>query len=231
MSGLETQIELLKEEVRRLKGPGQAIPLPQAQHTPDDADQASHEDSSSGSKNDSATNDVSSLMWKLKIGDNGENTFIGPSGNFCFSTNLTEPSTQPCTYSTQDGAGFHNLDAHAGHLVSLFSQYINPIFQFLDARTLESIGSSGLQESDLLTSSILAAGSLYAEDTSARAYGDMLASKIESSCLETCRRAPNMATIQSLAIMCWRELGLGHENMAWMYNCVCDGRLHDCIAS
>lgn len=218
VSGLETQIELLKEEVRRLKGPGQAIPLPQAQHTPDDAGQASQEDSSSGSKNDSAINDVSSLMWKLKIGDNGENTFIGPSGNFCFSTNLTEPSTQPCTYSTQGGAGFYNLDAHAGHLVSLFSQYINPIFQFLDARTLESIGSSGLQESDLLTSSILAAGSLYAEDTSARAYGDMLASKIESSCLETCRRAPNVATIQSLAIMCWRELGLGHENMAWMYN-------------
>lgn len=205
--------------------------MPHSQHTPDNVDRTLHEECSNGRKNDSAINDVSSLMWKLKIGDNGENAFIGPSGNFCFSTNLNEPSTQPYTEPTQNGAGYHDLDAHAGHLEFLFSQYINPIFQFLDAKTLQSIGSSRLQDSDLLTSSILAAGSLYAEDTSARAYGDMLASRIESSCLETCRRAPNMATIQSLAIMCWRELGLGHENMAWMYNCACDRRRHDFVAS
>ncbi|KAF7532287.1 hypothetical protein G7054_g8117 [Neopestalotiopsis clavispora] len=184
---------------------------------PNDLDNEAEDGSTSGPKDDSAINDVSSLMWRLKIGDNGESTLIGPSGNHCFS-NTTDASTQPSSHATQEAAWDQYHRTNHARLISLFSQYINPTFQFLDQEILAGLECNASQEPDLLTSAVLAAGSLYAEDVEARSYGESLASKIEAMSLETCRRSPNLATTQSLAIMCWRELAIGNENMAWMYN-------------
>jgi hypothetical protein len=216
VNGLETQIELLKEEVYRLKGLCQSAPP--LQTISNELDNASEDGSTSGPKDDSAINDVSSLMWRLKIGDNGESTLIGPSGNHCFS-NTTDASTQPSSHATQEAAWDQYHRTNHARLISLFSQYINPTFQFLDQEILVGLECNASQEPDLLTSAVLAAGSIYAEDVEARSYGESLASKIEAMSLETCRRSPNLVTTQSLAIMCWRELALGNENMAWMYNC------------
>ncbi|ETS76475.1 hypothetical protein PFICI_11862 [Pestalotiopsis fici W106-1] len=215
VNGLETQIELLKEEVYRLKGLCQSVP--QSQGMPDTSDNSLQDGNPRTSKDDSAINDVSSLMWRLKIGDNGESTLIGPSGNHCFS-NTIDDSTQTNGHATQEVILNQRHEMDHTRLILLFSKYINPTFQFLDQETLASLTNHASQEPNFLACSVLAAGSLYAEEVEIRSYGNHLASRIEAKSLETCRQSPNLATIQSLAIMCWRELALGNENMAWMYN-------------
>lgn len=172
-----------------------------------------------------AINDVSSLMWRLKVADNGETAFIGPSGNFCFDTDEPEIAS-PVSHS--DGGALSSKDEsnqivsdsprRIEQLVALFAKFINPVHQFVDNDTLSEVreGSSG--EFSFLQLAILAAGSLYSDDIEDKSFGSEKASLVEAMALKTCRTNPSLKTVQALTIMCWREIALDNEEMGWMYN-------------
>ncbi|KAI8687498.1 Zn(2)-C6 fungal-type domain-containing protein [Fusarium keratoplasticum] len=71
---------------------------------------------------------------------------------------------------------------------------------------------------DILTCTILAAGALFSDDSESKALGDKMADYAESVILQICRERPSVETVQAFSILCWRELGLDNENMAWMYD-------------
>lgn len=231
VSNLESQNELLKEEIRRLRNFSPSSV--QHKHTIDiisdkQTEDGTQERSSGSRKGDSmpptpnqlsdksAIQDISALTWQLKIGDNGETTFLGPSGNFCFSTANADPSIQA---PSQADINVYDIPVLKRQMLSLFSVFINPVHQLIDEETLQALEQDTLNESDFLQSAILASGSLYSDDPRIRAYGNVLASNAEATSMEICREYPTVRTVQGLAIMCWREMGLGNKNMAWMYNC------------
>ncbi|KAH8662587.1 hypothetical protein BX600DRAFT_466616 [Xylariales sp. PMI_506] len=249
---LEAQIALLKDEVRRLENlnpsavrPAQVAEILAEVGNDDGGIQTgSHRapllpaDSASTSDldetNDSnAISDVSSLMWRLKVGDNGETTFIGPSGNFCFSADASEGTKLTQENLEEDQINLEH-DLRPQHrrlgekLLGLFIRYINPVHQFIDVETLVKIqGRILTPDLRLLRSSAIAAGSLYADALEDRMFGQAQASELEFRAMETSRSYPTISTAEALSIMCWRELSLGHENMGWMYNgMACSLALH-----
>ncbi|KAJ5574266.1 uncharacterized protein N7459_008693 [Penicillium hispanicum] len=172
-----------------------------------------------------AIDDMSSLMWRLKVTESGETTFIGPSGNFCFLTDgadNTSLSANPETRHIRHNDGNIPIAYGASPLVkqslALFAEFINPVHQFMDEDTLAGMEDNLDHHAAFLRSAIVAAGSLYADSIEDQCFGAEEAAKVEADALETCRKVPMLSTIQALTIMCWRELALDNDNMAWMYN-------------
>ncbi|KAL2684478.1 hypothetical protein Neosp_005556 [[Neocosmospora] mangrovei] len=174
-----------------------------------------------------AIHDISELTWRLRIDESGETTFIGPSGNFCFP--VSHPPRGEMKQKTNTGDNHirepatlrldPNTSKVARHLVSLFITFVNPIHQFVDVTTLRSLEANPYFDAvDILTCTILAAGALFSDDSESKALGDKTAHYAESAILQICRERPCVETVQALSILCWRELGLDNENMAWMYN-------------
>lgn len=238
--GLEDQVELLREEVARLR----AL-IPDLNVSGDDSNILNGDDEQFRSEGDKAQvapiprdmspaiSDVSAMMWRMNIDETGESTFIGPSGNFCF------PSTHPEAYENfrdnRRPGELHNdhqiqshetpynpvEDAHVtNHLIYLFSNFINPIHFFLDNKTLVTIQQQSLSlPLALIKYAILAAASLLSDDTKSKDYGNAMAAAFDATALTVCRDNANVSVVQAFSIMCWRELGLEQHRMAWMYNC------------
>jgi hypothetical protein len=177
-----------------------------------------------------AIHDISDLTWRLRIDESGETTFIGPSGNFCFP--VSHPPRGEVKRKT-DADDDHiqepvtlrldpNTSRVARHLVSLFTAFVNPVHQFVDQTRLGSLEDNPhFNPVDILTCTILAAGALFSDDSESKSLGDKMAHNAESTILQIYRERPSVETVQALSILCWRELGLDNENMAWMYNCKC----------
>lgn len=108
------------------------------------------------------------------------------------------------------------------YLLDLFQQHINSIHFFVDHDTLVDLTGDNLKpDLSLIKYAAVAAGSLLSDDDDSRTFGNDAASAVDAIILPACRQNPSFWLVQALAIMCWRELGLEHHNMAWMYNCKC----------
>lgn len=192
------------------------------------------------------------MMWRMTIGETGETTFIGPSGNFCFlvpgsSLVGSTARSQGTKLSSLDGKLWGDLskpgpgsseqiptdpggDAPsrkgiAQTLISLFMTHINPVHQIVNARdfsspdTLNDSSAEDLPpELEFLKCAILAAGALYSAEPLQQALGTEMAARAEALALRTSRLNPCVEVVQALSMLCWRELALDNENMAWMYN-------------
>ncbi|PYH94821.1 hypothetical protein BO71DRAFT_419028 [Aspergillus ellipticus CBS 707.79] len=245
VTGLEVQIEMLKEEVRRLENLNPSVGRPEEISTilleePLDesiADEAEHISAPSTSR-PKAIDDVSALMWCMKIEDSGEPTFIGPSGNFCFpvaphisKTTRTNSSGKPMRTGFLDNSIdpqrlYASETTHRKNLIDIFIRLINPVHQFLNIASISQIQQDNLSpQHDLVQTAVLAAGALLSDDPASDAFGCVMASKVEESVLQSCRQYPSVLVIQALSIMCWRELALDQHNMAWMYNSMCGSML------
>jgi hypothetical protein len=178
----------------------------------------------------SAVDELGSMMWKMSINESGGTSFIGPSGSFSFST-----SSSPITTKTEDRKPVLENTVDADHLLmgyladsnlrkelfQLFSEFINPFHQFVEPSTLNFYDyDSSDPVTTLAQYAILAAGSRLSKRQDADQIGDCFALHAESLALKCCRDHPSLIVIQVLTILCWRELSLENENMAWMYNCM-----------
>ncbi|KAJ4214579.1 hypothetical protein NW759_010134 [Fusarium solani] len=237
---LEAQAEALKAEVRRLGNlvtdstiPKHICDILEETHDTENApsqldtkiQQISEEIDYTGDS--PAIHDISDLTWRLRIDESGETTFIGPSGNFCFP--VSHPPRGEVKRKT-DADDDHiqepvtlrldpNTSRVARHLVSLFTAFVNPVHQFVDQTRLGSLEDNPhFNTVDILTCTILAAGALFSDDSESKSLGDKMAQNAESTILQIYRERPSVETVQALSILCWRELGLDNENMAWMYN-------------
>lgn len=240
VKGLEDQVELLREEVTRLR----AL-IPDLNASGDDSNILNGDDEHFRSKGDkaqvapiprdmsTAISDVSAMMWRMNIDETGESTFIGPSGNFCFPTTYPEAYENIRDNRSPGELRKDNLiqsretpynpvdDAHiASYLIYLFSNFINPIHFFLDNETLVTIQDQSLGlPLALIKYAVLAAASLLSDDTKSKEYGNAMAAAFDATALTVCRENANVSVVQAFSIMCWRELGLEQHRMAWMYNC------------
>ncbi|KAL2848586.1 hypothetical protein BJY01DRAFT_233883 [Aspergillus pseudoustus] len=185
-----------------------------------------------------AIDDISALVWRMSIDNNGDASFIGPSGNFCFPVahwdysgpqygkNATTSPGRGGIFSEatiqvlwSDQVGTQSV---ASHLLDVFARCINPIHQFVGCETLDQLRGDNLGPGlRLIKAAALAAGALFADDAQSKALGGEAAAIVDAAALQHCRQSPDISTIQALSIMSWRELGLEQHNMAWMYNSMC----------
>jgi hypothetical protein len=148
-------------------------------------------------------------------------------GNFCFSSSMDD--------NTRDGLLAENTLAttdlsHSNsrlrnptiikELRDLFVAYVNPFQQFVEVSTLSKPPNQSPADIslDLLQSAICAAGACFADRSDLKEVGELFALHAESLALPCCQLFPNLIVIQALNILCWRDLSLEHENMAWLYN-------------
>ncbi|RAH42164.1 uncharacterized protein BO95DRAFT_476086 [Aspergillus brunneoviolaceus CBS 621.78] len=241
--GLEDQIAMLKEELHRPQ-PVNAVTLTENvrlgrkeacanshNNTADPATVAS----AIPDNMSTAIEDVSALIWRMSIESNGEEAFIGPSGNFCFPVSHWEdlstggqkhmPSTtipSPSSWEQSSGSSRTDIRSTTSYLLALFTQCVNPIHQFVDTETLNKLHGDHLNaDLTLIKTAALAAGALYSDDAKSRTVGEEAAAVVDAMVMQHCRESPSVHTVQALSIMCWRELGLEEHNMAWMYNSMC----------
>ncbi|KAH7141037.1 C6 transcription factor [Dactylonectria macrodidyma] len=173
----------------------------------------------------SALNDVSSMIWRMTIRDDGETSFTGPSGNFCFPTvrhDITSKSNTteriPPAVDIYETTKPPVSPASREHLFDVFSNFINPTHQFVGPFAIELLKIHTPSNMELLECAILAAGTVLSGDSETRILGDGLASYARTIALHQCCRNPDVYTVQALGILSWRELALDEENMAWLYN-------------
>jgi hypothetical protein len=178
----------------------------------------------------SAIDDLSSMMWKMSIGPGGEPSFTGPSGNFF----LDAPSEVPDLGMPRAvEPHLHALELieedTKDYFLRLFIDHVNPVYQFVDSSRLHTdemrhalTGSAN----DFMMSAVYAAGICYASRQTFSVLGDTYASHAEDLMMQCCRDCPSLVVIQGLIILGWRELSLGREHTAWMYNCMCKRRLN-----
>ncbi|PYH87306.1 hypothetical protein BO82DRAFT_397216 [Aspergillus uvarum CBS 121591] len=241
--GLEDQIAMLNDALHRSQPVEavsftEAVPLERNEACANvDDDAASHAAVTSAMPDSMATaiEDVSALIWRMSIESNGEEAFIGPSGNFCFPVAHREDmgtggqkDTPPTSLTSSGpkeesfGSGRTDIQDTKSYLLDLFTQYVNPIQQFVDTETLEELHGSHLNaDLTLIKTAALAAGALHADDAKSRAVGEEAAAVVDAMVMQYCRESPSVSTVQALSIMCWRELGMEEHNMAWMYNSMC----------
>lgn len=115
----------------------------------------------------------------------------------------------------------HENPASITALLAFFSTYINSVHRFLDDDTILALKSPMQPDPGmaLLRNSVLAAAALYSDDAHIREQGgSVYAAAAETAALRCCQKFPSPEVVQGLAILCWRELGLEHENEAWLYN-------------
>ncbi|KAL4877961.1 hypothetical protein BJY04DRAFT_196780 [Aspergillus karnatakaensis] len=242
VSDLENQIDFLKGELRRLERSNNQEPNGEARlDVPENLERSasatrrhkSDQMSSRATESRTPIDDVSSLMWRLELADSGEKVFLGPSGNFALYGDVQEAITESAVSPTQtpkirntvvamEASPDDSEDYITSHLLDLFEQFVNPIHFFLDHATLAEARRDDLDpEVTLVKYAAVAAGSLLSDDEGHRKFGDDAAEAVDATILPACRQYPSIPLVQALAIMCWRELGLEHHNMAWMYNSMC----------
>ncbi|KAH8892704.1 hypothetical protein GQ53DRAFT_718307 [Thozetella sp. PMI_491] len=183
----------------------------------------------------SAVDEIGSITWKLKFGTKGDTSFIGPSNNFHLSSSIWDA----------DGSnGRRSLDAPDGsraalfeqyrqdiclqqELVTIFSDHLNKQHFFVDPTTLETVTHyldlKIASPASLLRGAILAAAACLAQRPDAYNIGIAFSFYAESIVQHCCRSHPCVAVLQALTILCWRDLTLDNEHMAWTYNCMASG--------
>ncbi|KAF7555036.1 hypothetical protein G7Z17_g2476 [Cylindrodendrum hubeiense] len=252
-SSLEQQIALLQEYTASLEGPDAVLTRPKAiedilaerAQTQPTKDNAEHDAVLEGpgsklsafpelgpsengiySSDASALNDVSSMMWRMTIRDDGETSFTGPSGNFCFPTVRHDiKSTTNNTLKASLTANIHETakpkvdQATREHLFDIFANSINQTHQFVESYAIELLKIHTPPNMELLECAILAAGTVLSDEPESQSLRDDLSSYARSIALHQCHMNPDVYTVQALGILSWRELASDEENMAWMYNC------------
>jgi len=173
---------------------------------------------------DSAISDLSSMMWKMSIRDTGEPSFTGPSGNFSLDDSeerdntISSPSISMSSQSLEmDGADTWD------YFFRLFMEHINPFYLFLHGLpppVPQFCYSSTVSSNNVLTNAVLAAGACYAGSEMAARLGQTYASRAGKMVIQCCRDDLSLSLVQGLAILTWRELTLGSDHTAWMYNCM-----------
>ncbi|KAL4740238.1 hypothetical protein BDV11DRAFT_204433 [Aspergillus similis] len=236
---LEDQVAMLKEELAQAQPSRPTIMNGEIAHADRNEERGSDDDGAVAIQPSMTTaiEDVSALIWRMSIDSNGDASFIGPSGNFCFPVTHWDDAdirelrkaTAATMNATMSEPSMHapwsdhvNMQGVVSHLLDLFARFINPIHQFVDRDTLDQLSGDNLSPGvRLVKTAALAAGALFADDPQSRALGWEAAAVIDATALQLCRQSPEISTIQALSIMSWRELGLEQHNMAWMYNSMC----------
>lgn len=234
---LEDEIAMLKEELAQTQSSRPAVLDDDTVHAQAESKRSSEEDGAVAIQDSMTTaiEDVSALIWRMSLDRNGDASFVGPSGNFCFPVTHWDDADfrerkNPVATPTNSTPGAPDIpgpwsdQVHilgiTNHLVDLFTNLINPIQQFLDSETLDQLRRESLSRGlRLVKTAVLAAAALFADDAQSKAIGDEAAAAFDKTSLQLCRELPEISTIQALSIMSWRELGLEQHNMAWMYNC------------
>ncbi|KAL4795288.1 hypothetical protein BDV19DRAFT_398947 [Aspergillus venezuelensis] len=226
---LEDQIAVLKEELAQAQCPKPSTISSDVDHGEINSEQQHMESSVAIPPNmTKAIEDVSALIWRMSIDSNGDASFIGPSGNFCFPVKHWEAADvgreeiaapTPSDTLLEASGQVSEPDQVDDHLIDLFTRFVNPVQQFVDPETLRQLRGDSLSPGlRLVKTAALAAGALFADDPQSKALGEEAAAVLDATALQLCRQLPDLATIQALSIMSWRELGLEQHNMAWMYN-------------
>lgn len=178
------------------------------------------------SSSNEAMDEISSMIWRLHIGEKGEQSFWGPSGNLNFTA--TQDRDLESERNKLNALAFvPRIDPHLlgeetrVHLASLFLEHFNTFHQFVLYKTPDFARSfPGPDLSlNLLHSSIFAMGSIHSKRPGMEEVRESTLDFVESVVLKGCRLDPSPAIIQTMAILCCLELGRGREMMAWMFNC------------
>ncbi|EXM04554.1 hypothetical protein NOF04DRAFT_18514 [Fusarium oxysporum II5] len=201
VSNLEDQVLALKDYVRKLEATCGYANLPDFASSSLEDDAAHTVDDSQSS----AIDDVSSMMWRMNIHGSGETSFLGPSGSFCFPVSGHGIETEAIRPELET----KSVQA----LLDLFRQQINSVHHFVPPHVIETLKEpQKTLDGELLQVSVLAAASLFVDS------GQTYADQADAIVMRCCRTIPNVATVQALAILTWRELALENENNAWLYN-------------
>lgn len=243
---LEDEIAILKQELSQIHSCRQTVLDGNIVHAQGGMKQSGEEDGAVTIQDSMATaiEDVSALVWRMSLDNNGDASFIGPSGNFCFpithwdAADFREKrkaaatptgSTSGAAYIPAPWSDPVNVPGITNYLLDLFASLINPIQQFVDSETLDTLRGDNLDPGlRLVKSAALAAAALFADDAQSKAIGDEAATAFDKVALQLCRDLPEISMIQSLSIMSWREIGLEQHNMAWMYNCKSQWKTMNC---
>ncbi|OOO08593.1 Zn(2)-C6 fungal-type DNA-binding domain [Aspergillus oryzae] len=234
---LEDEIAILKQELAQAPFSRRTILDDDMVHAQGEPKRSSEEDGAVAIHDSMTTaiEDVSALIWRMSLDNNGDASFIGPSGNFCFpvthwdAADFREKRKAVATPTASTSGAPHipapwpdpiNILGITNYLLDVFANLINPIQQFVDSETLDQLRGDDLSHGlRLVKTAALAAAALVADGPQSKAICDEAAAAFDKTALQLCRELPEISTIQSLSIMSWRELGLEQHNMAWMYNC------------
>lgn len=168
-----------------------------------------------------ALEDLSHLFWALEVSESGETHFRGPSGNFCYSDARAPPLQPSDRQEVCDVRVVYMLmNQYQQPHVDLFMEHVNPFYHFLDntgllQMTVEADMPLPLQ---LLHASVISAGALFSSDAAACANSRTIAAFAESIALECCRKYPSVAVLRALSIMSWMNIGIGNDNMGYMFD-------------
>ncbi|PYI09756.1 hypothetical protein BO78DRAFT_415316 [Aspergillus sclerotiicarbonarius CBS 121057] len=168
---LEDQIAMLKEELAQAQPSKRIILEEDVVHADGDGAVAIPPSMTT------AMEDVSALVWRMSLDSNGDASFIGPSGNFCFPVphwdnadfrgdrKATSVSSVQALWSDQV-----SMPGVTSHLLDLFARFINPIQQFVDRETLDQLRDDHLSPGlRLVKTAAVAAGALFADDPQSKA--------------------------------------------------------------
>ncbi|RDW59027.1 hypothetical protein BP5796_11951 [Coleophoma crateriformis] len=178
-----------------------------------------------------AIDEMGAMMWKMNIGQSGEPSFTGPSGNFHLSQASAPITDRRCLLplrETGHQTTFTELSQDLGMkqlLAELFILYFNPVHLFLQPGTMLSVedyphADPGLR---LLHTAIFAAALRYSIIDGSEELSDVLMEHAEATALKCCKTCPSVKVVQALSILCWRELNEGHDSMAWIYTSMAGG--------
>lgn len=230
VSDLEDQVSALKAYVRELEdfraGIGEARDGEWSRSVDEDVLDASQDTAQFLAPLSTAVDEVASMMWKINVADSGDVSFHGPSGNFCFPTPPSNSRQVKTVASVPMNSNVSFVTCAQDttlklYLLGLFTQYIKPPHQFVEAFALESVALGPDEDAAiiLLRTAIFAAASCLSDRPDAEQIGQSFSAYAESIALQCCRARPTLAVVQAFSILCWCGLSREDDNMAWMYNC------------
>jgi hypothetical protein len=186
---LEDQVAMLKEELAQAQPSRPTVMNGDVAHADRNGERCGDGDGAVAISPSMTTaiEDVSVLIWRMSIDSNGDASFIGPSGNFCFPVTHwddadirgSRKTTAAPMNATTSEPSMHtlwsdhvNMQGVISHLLDLFARFINPIHQFVDRDTLDQLSGDNLSPGVRLVKTVaLAAGALFADDPQSRALG------------------------------------------------------------
>ncbi|CAD6447342.1 69b32dea-9892-4bed-b426-c5eedf54550c [Sclerotinia trifoliorum] len=179
----------------------------------------------------SAIDEVGNMMWKLKIDSNGGTSFIGPSSNLQFISTPQEPRSDTQLHNGQITmtAKMPSLDqclvdfVLQQELLDIFTSVVNPDNQFLESSFLDRYifhNTETKLDEILLRTAMFALAACYSKRDNAAHISNIFYLHAGSLVQQCCQSCPSLLLIRALAMLCWRDLTLDNENMAWMYNCM-----------
>ncbi|EMR85700.1 putative c6 transcription factor protein [Botrytis cinerea BcDW1] len=174
----------------------------------------------------SAINDIATLVWRLDLGDKGEPTFSGPSGNFCIPSSVdtfvarSEARKRPQVLNNMIPIpdACYNLTLKT-NLMNLFLTQLNPVHQFIPPsyKLCPELYPFDEPALDILYGSIFAAGALFSTVQEEKNAGKDFEECMDMNSVKACREQPSLHVVQALSIIAWRELSQEHNICASIY--------------